>query len=302
MKQYLNLCQHVLDTGIQKGDRTGTGTLSTFGYQTRYNLQEGFPLLTTKDMSGYRFKGIIHELLWFLSGNTNIKYLNDNKTHIWNPDAYRQYKEKLGDKALSQKEFVALIKSNDSFAEEHGELGPIYGKQWVSWDTHEQGKTINQIADVINQIKINPDSRRLIVSAWNVAQINGMCLPPCHVLFQFYVGEGNLSCQLYQRSADGFLGYAYNLASYSLLVHMVAQQTGLEVGEFIHTLGDLHIYNNHIDQVKLQLTREPKKLPTLKINRKPESIFDYKVDDFELVGYECHPEIKGKVSVGLKED
>ena len=264
MKQYLDLMQHVLDTGTQKHDRTGTGTISVFGYQMRFNLQEGFPMVTTKKL---HLKSIIHELIWFLQGDTNIKYLKDNGVRIW-----------------------------DEWADENGDLGPVYGSQWRSWPKPDGGH-IDQITQIINTIKNNPDSRRIIVSAWNVAEIENMALPPCHAFFQFYVADGKLSCQLYQRSADIFLGVPFNIASYALLTMMVAQVCGLEAGDFIHTFGDAHIYNNHLEQVKLQLSRDPKPLPTMKINPEVKDIFDFKFEDFELLNYEAHPHIKGIVAV-----
>ncbi|KIY22251.1 MULTISPECIES: thymidylate synthase [Mesobacillus] len=264
MKQYLELCKHVLDTGVKKEDRTGTGTISTFGYQMRFNLQDGFPLLTTKKL---HLKSIIHELLWFLNGDTNVKYLQDNGVRIWN-----------------------------EWADEQGELGPVYGHQWRSWQGAD-GETVDQISELIQTIKTNPDSRRMIVNAWNVAEIKNMALPPCHCMFQFYVADGKLSCQLYQRSADVFLGVPFNIASYALLTLMVAHVCGLKPGEFVHTLGDTHIYSNHVEQVKLQLTREPKPLPQMKLNPDVKSIFDFKYEDFELVHYEAHPHIKGVVSI-----
>lgn len=264
MKQYLELCQHILEHGTEKSDRTGTGTISIFGYQMRFNLADGFPLLTTKKL---HTKSIIHELLWFLKGDTNIQYLNENGVKIWN-----------------------------EWADEKGDLGPVYGHQWRSWPDGNGG-TIDQIKEVVHQIKHNPDSRRLIVSAWNVADVGKMALPPCHCLFQFYVADGKLSCQLYQRSADVFLGVPFNIASYSLLTMMIAQVCGLKPGEFIHSFGDTHIYTNHIEQVKLQLTREPRPLPILKINPDVKCIFDFKYEDFELVDYNPHPHIKGEVSV-----
>jgi thymidylate synthase len=264
VKQYLELCEHVLANGTKKEDRTGTGTISTFGYQMRFNLQEGFPVLTTKKL---HLKSIIHELLWFLQGDTNVKYLQDNGVRIWN-----------------------------EWADENGELGPVYGHQWRSWPTPD-GEKIDQITNVINQIKKNPDSRRLMVSAWNVSDVDNMALPPCHCLFQFYVADGKLSCQLYQRSADIFLGVPFNIASYALLTMMVAQVCDLEPGDFVHTFGDAHIYSNHIEQVNLQLTREPHALPKMKINPDVKSIFEFKFEDFELVDYNAHPHIKGAVSV-----
>ncbi|MCA0147900.1 thymidylate synthase [Rossellomorea vietnamensis] len=264
MKQYLDLCKHVLENGTKKEDRTGTGTISTFGYQMRFDLQEGFPLLTTKKL---HVKSIIHELLWFLKGDTNVAYLQENGVRIWN-----------------------------EWADENGELGPVYGHQWRSWSGAD-GETIDQITNLIETIKHNPDSRRMIVSAWNVADVNHMALPPCHCLFQFYVADGNLSCQLYQRSADVFLGVPFNIASYALLTMMVAQACDLEAGEFVHTFGDVHIYQNHIDQVNLQLSREPKSLPKLVINPEVKDIFQFTFEDFKLEGYDPHPHIKGVVSV-----
>jgi thymidylate synthase len=264
MKQYLDLLEHVLEKGVRKEDRTGTGTISVFGHQMRFDLQEGFPLLTTKKL---HLRSIIHELLWFLKGETNIRYLTDNGVRIWN-----------------------------EWADEQGELGRIYGYQWRSWTSPEHGN-IDQISQVIDSIRNNPDSRRHIVSAWNVGDLDKMALPPCHILFQFYVADGKLSCQLYQRSADIFLGVPFNIASYSILLVMMAQVTGLKPGEFIHTLGDAHIYLNHIDQVKLQLTREPRALPSLQINPDRSSIFDFVYDDFRLVNYDPHPHIKGEISV-----
>lgn len=264
MKQYLDLCQHVLENGVKKEDRTGTGTISTFGYQMRFNLQEGFPLLTTKKL---HLKSIIHELIWFLNGDTNVKYLQDNGVRIWN-----------------------------EWADEDGNLGPVYGQQWRSWATAE-GTTVDQISQLIETIKTNPDSRRLIVNAWNVGDVEKMALPPCHCLFQFHVADGKLSCQLYQRSADIFLGVPFNIASYALLTLMVAQCCDLEPGEFIHTLGDAHIYNNHLEQIRLQLTREPYSLPKMKINPAVKDIFSFTYEDFELSDYVAHPHIKGAVSV-----
>jgi len=264
MKQYLDLMQYVLDHGAQKHDRTGTGTISTFGYQMRFNLQEGFPMVTTKKL---HLKSIIHELIWFLKGDTNIKYLKDNNVKIW-----------------------------DEWADENGNLGPVYGSQWRSWPTPD-GRLIDQISNIIHTLKTNPDSRRIIVSAWNVADIDQMALPPCHALFQFYVADGKLSCQLYQRSADIFLGVPFNIASYALLTMMVAQVCNLEYGEFIHTLGDAHLYNNHIEQAKLQLSRDTKTLPVMEINPEVKDIFNFKFEDFNLKNYEPHPHIKGAVAV-----
>lgn len=264
MKQYLQLLQHIVDNGTPKSDRTGTGTRSVFGYQMRFNLDEGFPLLTTKKL---HLKSIIHELLWFLAGDTNIKYLNDNGVRIWN-----------------------------EWADENGDLGHIYGYQWRSWPAAD-GTFVDQIQQVTDTLRTDPDSRRIIVSAWNVADLPNMKLPPCHALFQFYVADGRLSLQLYQRSADCFLGVPFNIASYALLLQMMAQVTGLKPGEFVHTLGDAHIYNNHLDQVNLQLQREPRPLPRMIINPDVKSIFDFKYDDFTLVDYNPHPHIAGKVSV-----
>jgi thymidylate synthase len=264
MKQYLEFLQDILHNGTKKEDRTGTGTVSVFGRQMRFDLEEGFPLVTTKKL---HLKSIIHELLWFLKGDTNIAYLKENKVRIW-----------------------------DEWADEEGNLGPVYGHQWRSWSA-PNGETIDQISNVIEDIKNNPDSRRLIVSAWNPADVPNMALPPCHLLFQFYVADGKLSCQLYQRSADSFLGVPFNIASYALLTMMVAQVTGLKPGEFVHTVGDAHIYTNHIEQVELQLTRDPKPLPKMKLNSNITNIFDFTYEDFELENYESHPHIKGEVSV-----
>ncbi|MBA4239957.1 MAG: thymidylate synthase [Sphingobacteriaceae bacterium] len=264
MKQYHDLMRHVLEHGAKKEDRTGTGTISVFGYQMRYDLAEGFPLLTTKKL---HTKSIIHELLWFLKGDTNIKYLKDNGVRIW-----------------------------DEWADADGNLGPVYGYQWRNWPTPD-GKHIDQITQVVDMIKNNPDSRRLIVSAWNVADINNMKLPPCHAFFQFYVANGKLSCQLYQRSADIFLGVPFNIASYAVLTMMIAQVCNLQLGDFVHTLGDAHLYSNHIEQAKLQLTRDFRPLPTMKINPNVKSIFDFKIEDFTLENYDPHPHIKAEVAV-----
>lgn len=273
MKQYLDLMQHVLDNGVQKHDRTGTGTISVFGYQMRFDLRDGFPMVTTKKL---HLRSIIHELIWFLSGETNINYLKENGVRIW-----------------------------DEWADEDGNLGPVYGSQWRSWPATD-GRHIDQISDVVAAIQSNPDSRRLIVSAWNVAEIENMALPPCHAFFQFYVSpadlgkgesKGTLSCQLYQRSADIFLGVPFNIASYALLTMMIAQVCDLTPGDFIHTLGDAHLYNNHIEQTKLQLSRQPKSLPTMKINPDVKNIFGFKYDDFTLEDYDPHPHIKGEVAV-----
>ena len=264
MRQYLDFLHHILQDGVHKDDRTGTGTISTFGYQMRFNLGEGLPVLTTKKI---HLRSVIHELLWFLSGDTSIKYLKDHGVRIW-----------------------------DEWADEEGNLGPVYGKQWRRWETPD-GRTIDQISQVIDQIKNDPSSRRLIVLAWNVGELDRMALPPCHLLFQFYVVDKKLSCLLFQRSADAFLGVPFNLTSYSLLTHLVAQQCDLEPHEFIWTGGDCHIYSNHLEQVKLQLTREPLTLPKLVIKRKPNSIFDYRFEDFEILNYQSHPHIPGRVAV-----
>lgn len=263
MKQYLDLVEHVLESGAPKGDRTGTGTLSSFGHQLRFDLSKGFPAVTTKKLY---FRAIIHELIWLISGETNIKYLQDNKVRIW-----------------------------DEWASEEGELGPVYGQQWRAWPS-DKGP-IDQLAQVIEQIKTNPNSRRLIVNAWNVAQVPDMALPPCHMLFQFYVANGRLSCQLYQRSADLFLGVPFNIASYAILTHMIAQICGLDVGDFVHTFGDAHLYNNHIEQAKLMLSRKPLPLATLKLNPAVKDIDDFKFEDITIDKYTSHPSIKGKVSV-----
>lgn len=264
MQQYLQLMRHVRDTGALKEDRTGTGTLSVFGYQMRFDLSQGFPALTTKKL---HLKSIIHELLWFLQGSTNIQYLTDNGVRIW-----------------------------DEWADKNGDLGPVYGSQWRSWPKPDGGH-IDQISQLVEQIKSNPDSRRLIVSAWNVGDVEHMALPPCHMMFQFYVANGKLSCQLYQRSADIFLGVPFNIASYALLTMMVAQVCGLEVGDFVHTLGDAHLYSNHLEQVDLQLSRDTMALPQMHINPKVNDIFEFKIDDFELFNYQAHPHIKGVVAV-----
>src|SRR5689334_15497655 len=264
MQQYLDLVKHIIDKGVGKSDRTGTGTTSVFGHQLRFDLEKGFPLVTTKKL---HLRSIIHELLWFLQGNTNIAYLKENKVRIW-----------------------------DEWADENGELGPVYGHQWRSWPTQDGGQ-IDQISQVIEMIRRNPDSRRLIVSAWNVGQIDQMALPPCHLLFQFYVADGRLSCQLYQRSADVFLGVPFNIASYALLTMMVAQVTGLEPGEFVHTLGDAHLYLNHLDQAREQLTRKPYALPTMRLNPAVKDIFGFRFEDFTLENYQAHPNIKAAIAV-----
>jgi thymidylate synthase len=264
MKQYLDLMRHVREHGVRKEDRTGTGTLSVFGYQMRFDLAEGFPVVTTKKL---HLRSIIHELLWFLSGDTNIRYLKENGVSIW-----------------------------DEWADDAGNLGPVYGSQWRSWPTND-GRRIDQLSEVVEQIRTNPDSRRLIVSAWNVAEIEHMALPPCHAFFQFYVAEGRLSCQLYQRSADIFLGVPFNIASYALLTRMIAQVTGLKAGEFIHTLGDAHLYSNHLEQADLQLSRMPRPLPQMRINPEVKDLFAFRFEDFELVDYDPHPHIKAPVAV-----
>ncbi|MFN8264555.1 MAG: thymidylate synthase [Chitinophagaceae bacterium] len=264
MQQYQQLLQHILDQGTQKTDRTGTGTTSVFGYQMRFDLSKGFPLVTTKKV---HLRSIIHELLWFLKGETNIKYLKENGVSIW-----------------------------DEWADENGELGPVYGKQWRSWEG-ANGVVVDQVKDLIDQIKKNPDSRRLIISAWNVADLPKMALMPCHTIFQFYVANGKLSCQLYQRSADVFLGVPFNIASYALLTLMIAQVCDLEPGDFVHTFGDVHIYSNHMEQVQLQLSREPYPLPTMKLNKDVKDIFEFKFEDFTLENYQCHPAIKAPVAV-----
>ena len=264
MKQYQDLLQHILDNGVKKEDRTGTGTLSVFGYQMRYDLNEGFPCVTTKKL---HLRSIIHELLWFLKGDTNISYLKENKVSIW-----------------------------DEWADEDGNLGPVYGSQWRSWPK-ANGESIDQITQLIDQIKNNPDSRRLIVSAWNVGEIENMALPPCHAFFQFYVANGKLSCQLYQRSADTFLGVPFNIASYALLTMMMAQVCNLELGDFVHTLGDAHLYSNHIDQAKLQLQRDCRELPIMKMNKEIKNLFDFTYEDFELINYDPHPHIKAAVAI-----
>lgn len=298
MKTYLATLEHVLEHGTMKSDRTGVGTISTFGYQNRYILEEGFPLLTTKKMF---LRGIIHELLWFLKGDTNIQYLAKQDVHIWDDWPYALYKKSDEFKGETIKEFSVRIAENDAFAEKWGDLGPVYGKQWRRWETKE-GEEVDQIAEVIDQIKTNPDSRRMLVSGWNVGDLQGLIrgtqsAPPlCHSLFQFYVADGKLSCQLYQRSADLFLGVPFNIASYALLLMMVAKVTDLEPGEFIHTFGDLHIYNNHREQVALQLSRTPKKLPTMKIVDR-DSIDDFVFEDFTLENYDSHPAIKAPIAL-----
>ncbi len=313
MKQYLDLCKHVLETGTRKEDRTGTGTVSVFGYQMRFDLNEGFPLMTTKKTA---FRLISSELLWFLKGDTNVKTLIEDRNPIWDEWAFEQWATSaeytgpdmtdFGRRAATDEEFAAIYKiemdafkkrvvTDANFAEKYADLGPVYGKQWRSWSTGEG--TIDQISNLIDGIKRNPDSRRHIVTAWNPSEVEDMALPPCHALFQFYVADGKLSCQLYQRSADIFLGVPFNIASYALLVHLIAHECGLGVGEFVHTLGDAHIYSNHINQVNEQLSREPKKLPTLKLSIGDKSIFDLTTSDIEIENYDPHPRIKAPIAV-----
>ncbi len=305
MQQYLDYLRTIKEKGVNKGDRTGTGTKSIFGHQMRFDLAEGFPLCTTKKLP---FKTIMLELFWFLAGDSNLRYLAENNVHIWDEWPYKSFLIRQGlpvpktdsdEWRVGIAKFIEQIKADEAFAKEYGDLGPIYGFQWRSWPT-PSGEHIDQITQVIEQLKHNSDSRRMIVSAWNVADIAQMAkagLPPCHCLFQFYVADGKLSCQLYQRSCDSFLGVPFNIASYALLTHMVAHVTGLEVGEFIWTGGDCHIYNNHFDQVDEQLTRTPRALPKLLIKRKVDSIFDFKFEDFELVGYDPHPRIEAPIAV-----
>jgi thymidylate synthase len=288
MKPYLDLCRYVLEHGDTKNDRTNTGTKSVFGYQMRFNLKDGFPLLTTKRV---HMKSIIHELLWFIKGDTNIKYLVDNDVRIWNEWPYKAFTQSSDYQNETMDEYVEKIKTDDSFAKKYGDLGPVYGAQWRNFNG------VDQLEYILNEIKHNPNSRRMILSAWNPAEIKNMALPPCHTLIQFYVSNNKLSLQLYQRSADIFLGVPFNIASYALLLMMVAQVTQLEVGEFVHTLGDAHIYSNHFDQINLQLTREPKDRPQMIINPNIKSIYDFKYEDFELINYNPHKGIKGVVAV-----
>ena len=311
---YLNLLKHVLEQGTKKEDRTGTGTLSVFGYQMRFNLKEGFPLLTTKRVP---FKLVASELLWFIKGDSNIRYLLENNNNIWNEWAFKRWIESaeytgpdmtnFAHRALADEQFAALyeeqlayfkqqVLADDLFDEKFGDLGNVYGKQWREWKT-TQGDVIDQLADIIATIKTNPDSRRLIISAWNPEDVPTMALPPCHTMFQFYVLDGKLSCQLYQRSADIFLGIPFNIASYALLTHLIAHECGLEVGDFIHTLGDAHIYVNHLEQIETQLSREPRALPTLQLNQDKQSIFDFELSDMKMESYEPHPTIKAPVAV-----
>ncbi|GKV68731.1 thymidylate synthase [Sporosarcina sp. NCCP-2716] len=315
MKQYLDLCRHVLETGTQKGDRTGTGTLSVFGYQMRYNLQQGFPLLTTKKTA---FRLIVSELLWFLKGDTNVRTLVEERNPIWDEWAFEQWVTSteysgpnmtdFGRRAPVDPEFrtvyeqeMAAFKerllADEEFAERYGDLGPVYGRQWRSFGASSGQQPVDQIKQLIDGLKSNPDSRRHIVTAWNPGELDDMALPPCHVLFQFYVADGKLSCQLYQRSADIFIGVPFNIASYALLVHLIALETGLEPGEFIHTLGDAHIYSNHLDQVNEQLTREPRPLPTMTVDMEGKSIFDLTTADIQLDNYNPHPKITAPVAV-----
>ena len=305
MKQYLELLEDIKTNGVKKSDRTGVGTISVFGRQLRFDLSQGFPAVTTKKLY---MRGIIHELIWFLQGSTNIKYLVDNDVHIWDEWPYRHYLLEQGKEVPDSnsqewkdgiKKFVEKIKDDDEFAKKWGELGPVYGYQWRNWPAPD-GRHIDQIKNVIETIKNNPDSRRMIVSAWNVADIDEMAkagIPPCHLLFQFYVADGKLSCQMYQRSADTFLGVPFNIASYSLLTMMIAQVTGLKPGDFVHTFGDTHLYSNHMEQVDLQLSRKPKPLPKMKINPKVKDISEFKFEDFELTGYDPHPAIWAPISV-----
>ncbi|MER2077859.1 thymidylate synthase [Psychrobacillus psychrotolerans] len=314
MEQYLTLCKHIMNSGVTKEDRTGTGTKSVFGYQMRFDLSEGFPLLTTKKTA---FRLVVSELLWFLKGDTNVKTLIQANNHIWDEWAFEKWVDSeeytgpdmtnFGVRAAKDPEFKNVVQqqmdlfcekilSEDAFAEEFGDLGPVYGRQWRSWPTKD-GQTIDQLRNVIEQIKVNPDSRRHIITAWNPAEVDEMALPPCHAFMQFYVANGKLSCQLYQRSADVFLGVPFNIASYALLTHLIAKECHLEVGEFVHTLGDAHLYVNHMEQVTTQLEREPRTLPQLLLNDQKESIFDFEIEDIALEGYDPHPRIKAPIAV-----
>jgi thymidylate synthase len=293
MQAYLDLLKKILDEGVEKKDRTGTGTKSIFGYQMRFNLEEGFPLLTTKKL---HTKSIIHELLWFLQGDTNIEYLAKNGVRIWDDWPFASYQKSAEYNGESIKEFSERVATDSEFAKKFGNLGPVYGYQWRSWPA-PNGQAIDQISELITQLKKNPDSRRHIISAWNVPYINEMALPPCHCLFQFYVADNKLSCLLYQRSADTFLGVPFNIASYALLTMMIAQVCGFGLGDFVHTLGDTHLYLNHLEQAKIQIERKPGPLPQMKINPAVTSIFDFKYEDFELMNYEAQPHIKAAVSV-----
>jgi len=293
MKEYHNLMQRILDEGAKKEDRTGTGTISVFGHQMRFDLSEGFPLVTTKKL---HLKSIVHELLWFLKGETNIEYLSQNGVRIWDDWPYAKFKKSNEFQGETIQEFGQKVAADHDFAMKYGDLGPVYGYQWRNWPTPD-GQHIDQITQIINTIKNNPDSRRIIVSAWNVGQIEQMALPPCHAFFQFYVADGKLSCQLYQRSADVFLGVPFNIASYALFTMMVAQVCNLQPGDFVHTLGDAHLYSNHIEQAQLQLTRDFRPLPTMQINPGVKNIFDFKYEDFTLMNYDPHPHIKAEVAV-----
>lgn len=314
MEQYLTLCQHIIENGVDKGDRTGTGTKSVFGYQMRFNLSKGFPLLTTKKTA---FRLVASELLWFLKGDTNVKTLIQANNHIWDEWAFEKWVNSVeytgpdmtnfGVRAAKDPEFNNIVQqqmdlfcekilTDDAFSEEYGDLGPVYGRQWRSWPSKD-GQTIDQLRNVIEQIKKNPDSRRHIITAWNPAEVDDMALPPCHAFMQFYVANGKLSCQLYQRSADVFLGVPFNIASYALLTHLIAKECQLEVGEFVHTLGDAHLYVNHMDQVATQLKRDPRALPQLLLNDQKESIFDFELEDIKLDGYDPHPKIKAPIAV-----
>lgn len=288
MKTYLDLCKHVMEHGTSKMDRTKTGTKSVFGYQMRFDLNKGFPLLTTKKV---HLKSIIHELLWFISGDTNIKYLVENNVKIWNDWPFQAFKKSADYQDETMDQYVEKIKNDDDFAAKYGDLGPVYGAQWRNFNG------VDQIQYILDELKNNPNSRRMILSAWNPSEIKDMALPPCHTLIQFYVSDGKLSLQLYQRSADIFLGVPFNIASYALLLMMVAQVTNLDLGEFVHTLGDAHIYQNHFDQINLQLSRETRKLPFMEMNKDVQSLFDFKYSDFKLKDYNPHPSIKGKVAV-----
>lgn len=314
MEQYLNLCKHIMENGIEKGDRTGTGTKSVFGYQMRFNLAAGFPLLTTKKTA---FRLVVSELLWFIKGDTNVKTLIEANNHIWDEWAFEKWVESesytgpdmtnFGVRAAKDPDFKAIVDEqmevfctkiveDEQFAEEFGDLGPVYGRQWRSWPA-KNGETIDQLQTVIEQIKVNPDSRRHIITAWNPAEVDDMALPPCHAFMQFYVANGKLSCQLYQRSADVFLGVPFNIASYALLTHLIAKECGLEVGEFVHTLGDAHLYANHMEQVETQLARTPRTLPQLSLSDEKESIFDFDIEDIKIEGYDPHPRIKAPIAV-----
>ncbi|GGA26965.1 thymidylate synthase [Psychrobacillus lasiicapitis] len=314
MEQYLTLCKHIMENGTEKGDRTGTGTKSVFGYQMRFDLAAGFPLLTTKKTA---FRLVVSELLWFIKGDTNVKTLIEANNHIWDEWAFEKWVESdsytgpdmtnFGVRAAKDPDFKAIVDEqmkifctkiveDEQFAEKFGDLGPVYGRQWRSWPA-KNGETIDQLQTVIEQIKVNPDSRRHIITAWNPAEVEEMALPPCHAFMQFYVANGKLSCQLYQRSADVFLGVPFNIASYALLTHLIAKECGLEVGEFVHTLGDAHLYANHMEQVETQLARTPRSLPRLSLSDEKESIYDYEIEDIKIEGYDPHPRIKAPIAV-----